>query len=153
MKKTLIVFLLLYSMVAKTQEIPEKVISNSAINKFFPNSICNVYKIDEYKFSSKEDFICFKADFGSKKLNNSKKWEASNFSKGVYEIDLVFTLYPSTEKTWHTDFFELTKDRISELLDIDERFIVDDKIKWNIYLQTAATNKTEAKKMFHGFVV
>jgi hypothetical protein len=153
MKKIAIILFLLCNKAANTQEIPVKIEANTAIKNFFPNEKCNAFKIDGYKFPVKDEFVSFKADFGSEKLQHSKKWDANDFSKGVYEIDLVFTLYPSTEQLWQSDFFELTKNRIAEMLDIDERFIIDDKIKWNLYLQTAASNKAEAKKMFHGFVV
>lgn len=152
MKIFQLLILLLFALSSFTQNKAVQIEPSFRIKKLFPEGKYKAYKTDKYLFPE-NNTVVFKTDFGSEKIKNSRAWNKEDFTKGVYEIDLVFTLYPSNEKQWYEDFFDLTKNRVAELLEIDDRFILDTLIKWNIYLQTFAKNKSDAKKQFHGFVI
>ncbi len=81
-----------------------------------------------------------------------RRWQHIAQKVEVYEIDLVFTLYPKDINKWRTDYHELLSDRLNMLFQLDTSFH-STKIKWNMILQTDCETEEQAKDFFHGFVV
>ena len=63
------------------------------------------------------------------------------------------TLHPSDTSAWREDFYDLIKNRVVALQDLDSAFLIDKFIKWNIYLQDKSSSYITAKNQFHGIVV
>jgi hypothetical protein len=96
--------------------------------------------------------VILPASYASAILNKTENWLEVAPGNQVYEIDLVFTLYPQDISRWRTDYNQLLQDRIQALLEVDSAFS-DPEIKWNMILQTACKTESEAIRYFHGFVV
>ena len=81
-----------------------------------------------------------------------QRWQQIANKVEVYEIDLVFTLYPKDIRKWRTDYHELLSDRLNMLFQLDTSFH-SAQVKWNMILQTDCETEDQAKDFFHGFVV
>ena len=81
-----------------------------------------------------------------------QRWQKIAAKVEVYEIDLVFTLYPKDINKWRTDYHELLSDRLNMLFQLDTSFR-SSNVKWNMILQTDCETEIQAKDFFHGFVV
>ena len=51
-----------------------------------------------------------------------QRWQKIAAKVEVYEIDLVFTLYPKDINKWRTDYHELLSDRLNMLFQLDTSF-------------------------------
>jgi hypothetical protein len=94
-----------------------------------------------------------KMSYGGYKVLNKESWPERVINRRPIEVDVVMTLHPSDTLKWKEDFYELIKNRVVALQDLDSAFLIDKFIKWNIYLQDDKSSYNGAKKQFHGIVV
>ncbi len=121
----------------------------------FHNNIAFLrYEVPRYKFVALTPQQVLHMDYASYDLREEEinRWKSITSKVKVYEIDLVFTLYPKDIKKWRTDYHQLLSDRLSKLFDLDST-LNDSTIRWNMILQTECQTEEEAKDYFHGFVI
>ena len=102
---------------------------------------------------SKENTTHLKMSYGGYKVLNKENWPERMVDRRPKVVDIVMTLYPSDTANWRDDFFDLIKNRVLALYDLDSAFLIDKFIKWNIYLQDNKNYYSGAKNQFHGIVV
>lgn len=112
------------------------------------------YEVPLYHFSALTPRQVLPVEYAGSTFTHDHitKWTAIAPKVKVYEIDLVFTLYPKNINSWRTNYFKLLQDRIEQLFEIDPS-LRDPDITWNLILQTQCTSEEEAKELFHGFVI
>ncbi len=111
-------------------------------------------QVPRYTFIALTPQQVFHMDYASYDIPEGevKRWKDISPNVKVYEIDLVFTLYPKDIKKWRTNYHKLLSDRLSKLFELDST-LSDSTIRWNMILQTDCQTEEEAKDFFHGFVI
>ena len=124
-----------------------------------PMSVKNIFTtkpevilIPEYEMSG-ENTVHLKMSYGAYKVLNKSSWPGRVVDKRPKQVDIVMTLHPSDTSAWREDFYDLIKNRVVALEDLDSAFLIDKFIKWNIYLQDKSSSYNTAKNQFHGIVV
>ncbi|MDX2303466.1 MAG: vWA domain-containing protein [Microscillaceae bacterium] len=69
-------------------------------------------------------------------------------AKEIIAVDLVYTLFPENK-----DFTELNTQRLEALSKIFPTLFAKKNIQWRAIGQSACKSRTEAQKLFHGFVL
>ena len=100
-----------------------------------------------------ENTTHLKMSYGGYKVLNKENWPERAIDKRPKVVDVVMTLYPSDTTNWREDFYDLIKNRVVALQDLDSAFLIDKFIQWNIYLQKEKNSYYGAKNQFHGIVV
>lgn len=90
--------------------------------------------------------------YASGEILNGQVWMRGAHKVEVYEVDLVFTKYPSDINRWRTNYYELLDKRMKNLFGLDPN-LHDPAIRWNMIEQTDCESEQDAKRMFHGFVI
>lgn len=86
-------------------------------------------------------------------IKNPRHWTNDIRKKYIYEIDIVLTKYPKNKEMWLTHYDSLMKDRVLELYELIPELEQNDRVRWQIVLQTDCDTEDAAKEMFHGVVV
>lgn len=102
---------------------------------------------------SKENTTHLKMSYGGYKVLNKENWPKRVEDRRPKVVDIVMTLYPSDTANWRDDFFDLIKNRVLSLYNLDSAFLIDKFIEWNIYLQDNKNYYNGARNQFHGVVV
>ncbi len=106
-----------------------------------------VYQADPFALQAKLEFA-----YAEAAIQKPANWLELQGENLPYEIDLVFTKYPSDFSRWRTDYDQLLTDRLNALIELDST-LLDKNIRWNMILQTRCKTEGEAKRFFHGFVI
>ncbi|MGB0523554.1 MAG: formylglycine-generating enzyme family protein [Flammeovirgaceae bacterium] len=72
--------------------------------------------------------------------------------KVVTDIAIVFTRYPYNLSEWRINYYDLLSQRITKLIDAFPALNAQ-SIRWKVIRQTDCTNREEAARLFHGFVI
>lgn len=96
--------------------------------------------------------VMLEMSYASGEILNGDVWLRGAHKVDVYEIDLVFTKYPSDINSWRTNYFDLLDKRMKNLFNLDPN-LHNPEIRWNMIEQTDCKDESAAKKMFHGFVI
>lgn len=112
------------------------------------------FKISTYQFTKLTPQHVFHMPYAKYEMAEAEieRWRRISPKVVPFEIDMVFTLYPEDISRWRTNYYELIKDRLQTLFEIDSTLRTND-IRWNMVLQTDCKTEEEAKDFFHGFVV
>jgi hypothetical protein len=109
-------------------------------------------EIPVYKVNTAQKHITLNMGYASSEIINRESWDNSRENKIVTEVDLVFTAYPKSKEQWITDYDYLLNKRIEELKKV-EPSLSDNKVRWNLILQTQCKSEEEARQMFHGAIL
>lgn len=105
-----------------------------------------------YVFDAVAPQAVLRMSYAGFEIEDAQPWLKAAVAHVPYEVDLVFTKYPADTSRWRTNYDELLKSRVRELLALDPVFY-DKTIRWNMFLQTRCKTESEAKGYFHGFVI
>jgi hypothetical protein len=94
-----------------------------------------------------------KMNYASAVIKEPRLWTNDIRKKEVYEVDFVFTNYPSNKADWLTHYDTLLNRRLRSLMELIPELASDTAIRWNMVLQTACPDEPAAQAMFHGAVV
>jgi hypothetical protein len=86
------------------------------------------------------------------KISNAEMIRFDRDSLRVAKIQVVFTKYPLNKKDWRTDYYDLLAWRLNELFQLDAA-LNDERIEWEMVLQTDCTTDAQARRFFHGIVL
>jgi len=103
-----------------------------------------VYDIPQSKYLAVLDM-----GYANAGIKNTIDWETDKRKRQVVIVDLVFTQYPRSKEDWKTNYDTLLNRRISALQALIPQLKQDERVKWNLVLQTNCTSEAEAKDMFH----
>jgi len=112
------------------------------------------HEVPRYRFVEMTPQQVLHTDYAEYELRAAEmeRWKSITTRVEVYEVDLVFTLYPKDINRWRTNYHELLDDRLETLFELDST-LDNNRIKWNMILQTNCNTEDEAKDYFHGFVI
>lgn len=99
-----------------------------------------------------KNVVVLENGYAQSKLKNGGDWIRMRQAWQAVQIDIVYTKYPKDKEFWLTDYHELLVKRLAELFKLDST-LNDNKIKWNLVLQTECETQDEAKTMFHGMII
>lgn len=72
---------------------------------------------------------------------------------GFSNIDLVFTLYPRRPEDWKVGYDSLMERRFRTLESRIPNAFRDKGVQWRLVIQTGCKSQSEARALFHGFVL
>jgi hypothetical protein len=106
-------------------------------------------KIESYQTQKDDNILELPVHFAKEIILNPQAKKKLR-EKNIYQIDLVYTRFKESHKF---NQIELNNQRIEQLKKLIPELQNNDKIIWNLVEQVSATNKEDANKLFHGFVI
>ena len=98
--------------------------------------------------------ILLENGYAASAIKNPKAWppvtDANTYH--VKSITLIYSLYPRDTAFWLTNYHGLLAARLNALFKIDPS-LNNDKISWNILLQSNCPTEEDARKLFHGILI
>lgn len=82
----------------------------------------------------------------------SIKWPLKAGKHEVTTVKMIVSLYPKNRKTWQTGFENITARRLQALFALSPS-LNDNRIRYELILQTDCNSEEEAKLLFHGFEI
>lgn len=92
-------------------------------------------------------------DYASSRIQYPRMWTNDVRKKEIYEVDIVFTNYPSNKADWLTNYDSLLARRIRSVKMLIPELQRSQEVQWNLVLQTDCPTAAIAKARFHGAVV
>lgn len=117
-----------------------------------PITAHHIELIDSYEFGNDSMRLVLPLEYAKADIQQAEKLRYLDKQFEPYRVELVYTHYPLDYDRWAMTYTGLFRKRIENLIALDSR-LASDKVNWQFYLQTACKNATQAKAMFHGFVV
>lgn len=117
-----------------------------------PVAIKDVKEIPVYKLSEDSLQLVLTLEYAKAEIGNVAAWQKISKEYVPYQVELVYTKYPLDYSQWAMTYSGLMKARIQNLLKIDSSFGAN-TVDWYLVLQTQCKTGSEAKAMFHGFVI
>ncbi len=130
----------------------QRIFDNPKKNGQLLEGLFKTYELKQVAIAKVKNAIVLENGYAMSKLKNPGDWLRMREVYQATQVDLVYTKYPVDKEFWLTDYHELLVKRLAELFKADSS-LNDNRIKWNLILQTACETQDEAKAMFHGFVI
>ena len=92
-------------------------------------------------------------DYASSTIKYPRMWTNDVRGKEIYEVDIVFTNYPSNKADWLTNYDTLLNQRVQSVKGLIPELKGKTDVRWNLVLQTDCPTEEAAKERFHGAVV
>lgn len=160
MRKYLYLSLLLLSTLKiwaqNTQPISPKferrIFDNPKKNGSLLEGLFKTIETKRVQIKMQKNVVVLENGYAMSKLKNGGDWMRMREAWQAVQIDIVYTAYPKDKEFWLTDYHELLVKRLAELFKLDST-LNDNRIKWNLVLQTECETQDEAKAMFHGMII
>jgi hypothetical protein len=152
---SIIYFLPAHSQQAKTPIIPkfeQRIFDNPKKNGVLLEGLFKTIEVKKVFPERLKNVVVLENGYSISKLKNGAEWTRMREAYQAVQIDVVYTKYPKDKEFWLTDYHELLVKRLAELFKLDSS-LNDNRIRWNLVLQSQCETQDEARSMYHGIVI
>jgi hypothetical protein len=99
-----------------------------------------------------EGAIVLHNGYASSRIINVSAIDFDRDAYRVSKVQIIFTKYPIHKNDWRTNYYDLLAWRLRELFKADSN-LNDDRIVWEMVLQTDCVTAAQARSFYHGIVL
>lgn len=155
--KTVITFFLLFSQAICVAQISsirfsQQVLENPMKNAGWFDTTIPISEISHYQLPADSQSVFLFNGYANHIISNPKAWDSLRGRVLPIRVQIVFSKQPFSKLDWKTNYYQLLASRINSLLTIDS-MLNDERVQWEIILQTKERTTPKAKALVHGIAI